>query len=162
MSWARGSCVHVCVCVCVCVCLSVHLWTSLAASPSSPSPSFSFLGDFWNFTLVVHAVSVKNGPVCVPVGSSTCECGAVCEPMSVQVGVEYVCSHVVHGLAPSLQLWQALFLPPPRGRFLPLRNDIYCFPLVSEVICVHRREGGKYQKECAEEYEIKIPCNPSS
>ena len=153
---------HVCVCVCVCVCLSVHLWTSLAASPSSPSPSFSFLGDFWNFTLVVHAVSVKNGPVCVPVGSSTCECGAVCEPMSVQVGVEYVCSHVVHGLAPSLQLWQALFLPPPRGRFLPLRNDIYCFPLVSEVICVHRREGGKYQKECAEEYEIKIPCNPSS
>ena len=151
-----------CVCVCVCVCLSVHLWTSLAASPSSPSPSFSFLGDFWNFTLVVHAVSIKNGPVCVPVGSSTCECGAVCEPMSVQVGVEYVCSRVVHSLAPSLQLWQALFLSPPRGRFLPLRNDIYCFPLVSEVICVHRREGGKYQKECAEEYEIKIPCNPSS
>ena len=116
-----------CVCVCVCVCLSVHLWASLAASPSSPSPSFSFLGDFWNFTLVVHAVSIKNGLVCVPVGGSTCECGAVCEPMSVQVGVEYVCSHVVHGLAASLQLWQALFLPPPRGRFLPLRNDIIVF-----------------------------------
>ena len=86
----------------------------------------------------------------------------MCEPVSVQAGVECVCSRVVHGLAASLQLWQALFLPPPRGHFLPLRNDIYCFLLVSEVICVHRREGGKYQKECAEEYEIKIPCNPSS
>lgn len=50
--------------VCVCVSLSAHLWASLAASPSSPSPSFSFLGDFWNFTLVVHAVSIKNG-LCV-------------------------------------------------------------------------------------------------
>ena len=150
-----------CVCVCVCVCLSVHLWPSLAASPSFSSPSFSFLGDLWNFTLVVHAVSIKNMPVCAPVGGSTCECGVVCEPVSVQEGVEYMCFRVVHGLA-SLQLWQALFLPPPRGRFLPLRNDIYCFPLVSEVICVHRREGGKYRKERAEEYETKIPCNPSS
>ena len=43
--------------------------------------------------------------------------GAVCEPVSVQAGVECVCSRVVHGLAASLQLWQALFLPPPRGHF---------------------------------------------
>lgn len=144
------------------MCLSIHLQASLSGSPSSSSPSFSFLGDFWNFTLAVHAVRLKNGPVCV---REYCDRGGVCERVSPCVCKRLwrsVCVCVCACGLRSRCFFGRLYPPPCLGCFLSLRNDVYCFPLVSGVICVHHKEGGKYQKERAEEYEIKIPCNPTS